>query len=316
MKVTVIIPVYNAEKYLDECIQSVLNQSFKDFELLLINDGSTDDSGIICDAYRASDSRVKVFHKKNGGVSSARNLGIENAVGEWITFIDADDYIPENYFKALESETLADLILQGLTYVEKGLVVKHTSYHSEELVLEKFMLKYSVYPYFSSSCSKLYRHEILRQHKIFFNERLTFGEDTLFNLLYLQHCKLIATSDLSAYCYRVSSTGLTNSVYNFQHDLQLYKSFSEQLVRYKNKSFFDKTIEIPLSRLSKALYYDKTVQTPERRKILKEIVEAHYDIVLRIYTDPKMKVFFITSYYTGFYFVLDFVLSNLARKSR
>src|SRR5690606_27273688 len=100
-KVSVIIPVYNAEKYLRECIDSVLAQTFDDFELLLINDGSTDGSGKICDEYAQKDARVKVFHKENGGVSSARNLGLDNAKGEWITFIDSDDWIGENYFYCL-----------------------------------------------------------------------------------------------------------------------------------------------------------------------------------------------------------------------
>ena len=90
--ISVIVPVYNAEKYLHRCVDSILTQTFDNFELLLINDGSNDNSGVICDEYALKDSRVRVFHKENGGVSSARNLGLDNSKGEWIAFCDADDY--------------------------------------------------------------------------------------------------------------------------------------------------------------------------------------------------------------------------------
>ena len=92
-KISVIVPVYNTEKYLHRCIDSVLAQTFTDWELLLIDDGSKDTSGSICDKYAAKDKRIRVFHKENGGVSSARNLGRDYAQGEWVTFVDSDDYI-------------------------------------------------------------------------------------------------------------------------------------------------------------------------------------------------------------------------------
>jgi glycosyltransferase involved in cell wall biosynthesis len=88
--ISVIVPVYNVEQYLCKCLDSILNQIFTDFELLLIDDGSPDKSGQICDEYAHKDSRIRVFHKENGGVSSARNLGLDNANGKWVTFIDSD----------------------------------------------------------------------------------------------------------------------------------------------------------------------------------------------------------------------------------
>ena len=100
-KISVIVPVYNTEKYLRRCIDSVLAQTYQDFELLLIDDGSKDSSGAICDEYAAKDARVRVFHKENGGVSSARNLGLDNARGEWVTFVDSDDYIEKKLSQVL-----------------------------------------------------------------------------------------------------------------------------------------------------------------------------------------------------------------------
>ena len=98
---SVIVPVYNTEQYLHRCIDSILTQTYTDFELLLIDDGSKDKSGDICDEYALKDSRIRVFHKENGGVSSARNLGLDNAAGEWITFVDSDDWIIESYLMNL-----------------------------------------------------------------------------------------------------------------------------------------------------------------------------------------------------------------------
>src|SRR5690554_6730418 len=102
IKISIIIPVYNVEEYLPRCIDSVLIQRNIQFEVVLVNDGSTDSSGLICDEYAQADNRVKVFHQLNSGVSSARNLGIENATGEWICFVDADDWIePDSLEKIL-----------------------------------------------------------------------------------------------------------------------------------------------------------------------------------------------------------------------
>ena len=105
--ISIIVPIYNAEQYLHRCIDSILAQSYIDFELLLIDDGSPDNCGAICDEYANQDSRVHVFHKENEGVSSARNLGMAHAQGDWITFIDADDYVhPISYPLCMRSTML------------------------------------------------------------------------------------------------------------------------------------------------------------------------------------------------------------------
>ena len=107
MKISVIVPVYNVQDYLSECVQSILNQTFSDFELLLIDDGSTDHSGEIADQLEDLDPRIQVYHKKNGGLSDARNYGLERAQGEYLAFIDSDDYVAANYL-----ETLINLIVE------------------------------------------------------------------------------------------------------------------------------------------------------------------------------------------------------------
>ena len=100
-QISIIVPVYNVEQYLQSCIDSIITQTYTDWELLLVDDGSPDRSGEICDEYAKKDNRIRVFHKRNGGVSSARNLGLDKAQGEWVTFIDADDYILSDFIKGL-----------------------------------------------------------------------------------------------------------------------------------------------------------------------------------------------------------------------
>jgi glycosyltransferase involved in cell wall biosynthesis len=122
-QISIIVPVYNAENYLNRCVDSILTQTFTDFEIILVNDGSSDNSGAICDEYALKDNRIKVIHKRNGGVSSARNIGIENSIGKWITFIDADDYI-EAGFLNIPTEATEDLLIQNYQYFNEKEYVK------------------------------------------------------------------------------------------------------------------------------------------------------------------------------------------------
>ena len=124
--ISVIVPVYNVEKYLNRCIDSILAQTFSDFELLLIDDGSKDKSGEICDQYAEKDDRIKVLHKENGGASAARNTGIDHAVGEYIMFADSDDYIGRNMLESLLGliERQNDWAISSMEMVEDG---KHTN---------------------------------------------------------------------------------------------------------------------------------------------------------------------------------------------
>ena len=121
--ISIIVPVYNVDAYLKQCVDSILNQKYENFELLLIDDGSTDKSGEICDVYEQRDKRVRVFHKKNGGVSSARNVGLDNAQGDWIAFVDSDDIVTPDYlFDLYDSlkENDIDLVIQNLSVFKDG----------------------------------------------------------------------------------------------------------------------------------------------------------------------------------------------------
>ena len=147
--ISIIIPVYNAENFLCSTVDSILSQNSLDYELLLIDDGSKDKSGKICDEYARQDGRVRVFHKKNGGVSSARNLGLDNAKGEWVSFVDADDWVSGIYFSEGLLDTSNDLVLNKISnqeYTSNNLDDVCWDFYIEAENKKYFIKGYSVYP--------------------------------------------------------------------------------------------------------------------------------------------------------------------------
>ena len=212
-EISVIVPVYNAERYLAKCIDSILSQTFQDFELILVDDGSPDSCPQICDFYAKKDSRVKVVHKKNGGVSNARNVGISLANGEFIMFIDSDDTIDASFFSAAIKCTECynvDLYIFGLTMEswEDSKITKKICYgvaeskpYSTKELLEKINIDYPQICICGPWC-KLYKSETIKTYHLKFDEELSRGEDTLFNLSVLEHAESVFFSDQCFYHYR------------------------------------------------------------------------------------------------------------------
>lgn len=199
--VSIIVPVYKAEQCLAHCVESILRQSFNDWELLLIDDGSPDHSGALCDEYARKDERVKAFHKENGGVSSARNLGLENAQGEYVTFIDADDYVSEDYIEKMAACAPADLIICGFTN-EGETIFKPDAVKNEDLNNNPFLYTLFEVPYYlDTPWCKLFRNEILRHNKLSFDRKLKLSEDTLFCYDYVSKIRSISVISDALYTY-------------------------------------------------------------------------------------------------------------------
>ena len=195
---SIIVPVYNVERYLCQCLDSILNQSFKDFELLLIDDGSTDKSGAICDEYARKEERVRVFHQQNQGVSVARNVGLEYAQGEWIYFPDSDDIIVENAFEIMIKKIAEDIdyVICGYeVYDEDGSCTysiperKESVITKDEALMEMF--DSTDYRYQGYLWNKLFRASIIRDNNLRFVKGIKFNEDRLYNVEYL--CRIKGT---------------------------------------------------------------------------------------------------------------------------
>ena len=205
--ISVIVPVYKAEKYLHRCVDSILAQTYTDFELLLIDDGSPDNCGAICDEYAAKDSRVRVFHKKNGGVSSARNLGLDNARGEYVTFCDSDDYVGEDWLVVYSEaiKEILDFAIQGIFYInnkgdletKKLVPCKGCNLNDKRNLIVQLMSQ-GVYGY---PVTKLFRRQIIEENHISFDINSTFREDEQFLSKYLEYVTSFNCIDRENYYY-------------------------------------------------------------------------------------------------------------------
>lgn len=245
--ISVIVPVYNAEKTLRECVDSILNQEYGDIELILVDDGSKDSSPVICDEYAAKDERVKVFHKLNGGVSSARNLGLDNAHGEWVTFVDSDDYITENYIPTDEIKSNTDLLIREFIWIkgdDRSIDRRIESYNYLETAsdVRDFLNKYLTTMFFRGNVAKFYKKNLVGS--IRFNENMIVAEDANFVQKYLFNCNSFLILHGSYYCVRLSTETpavkygmlVSNAIESLE---ALYNSF--ECVRLKwnlNRSLF------------------------------------------------------------------------------
>ena len=199
--ISVIVPVYNTEKYLSRCIDSILVQTLTDFELLLINDGSTDKSGEICNAYALKDSRIRVFHQKNNGVSYARCKGVENANGEYITFVDADDELYENSLETLRKTTSI-----GIDIVSSGAP-------NDETVSSETFIKYILTgKAYSSIWGRLFKKYLFASYVADIQKSILIGEDQLMNIKLVlgRDVKIKCIKD-NVYAYRSNPDSVTNT---------------------------------------------------------------------------------------------------------
>lgn len=216
---SVVVPVYNVEDYLNECIDSILSQTFEDFELILVNDGSKDGSGKICDEYGAKDSRVKVIHKENGGLSDARNCGTKVTSGEYLIYLDSDDYISKNDFLECiynKAQNGADIICYKFKkYFENSKTFLKCDYGFPQLdeytsLFEKINYLVKSDSFYCSAWSKAIKLDLLRNNKIEFEKGL-LGEDQEWYYHVLLNAKSIDGIDRDYIVYRQRSNSITSS---------------------------------------------------------------------------------------------------------
>ncbi len=249
-RISIIVPVYNVERYLNRCIDSILNQTFSDFELILVDDGSPDSCPCICDEYAKKDSRIKVIHKENGGLSSARNAGLDIAKGEWVTFIDSDDWIHKDcllylYNAAVDSDKLISVTgaIDVREYVDD--ISIEFGYHLENAVDSLYVGT----DFLSYSCAKLYKRKIWDNFR-FVNGMLMEDFYTIPEVI-LQEKSVVVLDENLYYYYRANSDSITNSkiesfkFYNdhclgYEKNIRLFKEHNDEehmvdlIIRYFN----------------------------------------------------------------------------------
>ena len=219
-KISVIVPVYNAGKYFNNCIQSIVDQTYKDLEIIIVDDGSTDGTSDSCDAWAEKDSRIKVIHKENGGAASARNTGLDNATGDYIGFIDADDYIDSDMYEIMLGEIIeyeADAARCGIIREADDGTTEDwgTGNYDVRVVNNKALLAdigeaEGILPV--SPCNKLFKTSCIGD--IRFDTKYKFAEDTLFNFMVAKNIKTMVYHDVNRYHYISNLTSITHKDIN------------------------------------------------------------------------------------------------------
>lgn len=225
-EISIVVPVYNAEKTLNRCVDSVLRQSYADFELLLIDDGSTDTSGMLCDEWEKRDERIRVFHQSNAGVSAARNVGIDHAFGKYICFVDSDDWVKIDYLGKLYTSLLpykesVCLVIHGFIRTNlNGDILPGIKLPDIVLDVSRFDKAFTEYHICKRgySCSKLYQRDVLNKHNIRFNIHVHCCEDLLFMLEYIYNCEYICWGSAQNYVYTTSEASLSVRINSFESE--------------------------------------------------------------------------------------------------
>lgn len=309
-KISIIVPVYNVESLLPKCIESILQQTYSNFELLLVDDGSVDSSSKVCFDYAEIDNRIRVFQKNNAGASSARNLGIDKCTGDLLCFIDSDDWIEKTYlsdFDFLNYE--ADLYIQGYKkYSEnkKKIISEHfvskNGFHDN---LALFYIEIEKKHIINSACFKLYDRNIITDNSIRFDESISFGEDHLFSLQYFCRVSSICSSSTTGYIYFNSDRESLTSKH-IKYDKMQYYVLNSYLLRNKIIEQH-KIIDVNFSKficqefirfyiLSINSIFDKRSNLVEKNKL-----DLFNKSVNYIHSNKKLFSFHLTNPYFEFY---------------
>lgn len=262
MLISIIIPVYNVEKYLEQCINSVLNQDYKKIEIILVNDGSTDGSGELCDKYASQYSNIKVVHKENAGLGMARNTGLEHISGKYVVFLDSDDYIDADLISKLYNgmqKNNVDMCKSGFRRItdqkEILAIVEYENkiYNGDKAKAELLPRMIGSLPdkkdsIEMSACATMYTSEIIKRNKVEFpSERQYISEDLVFNMQYMQYSKGACTISYVGYNYRLNPASLTQ---RYREDrFEAFCFFYKEIKRMLMESGYSKDITLRLQRM-------------------------------------------------------------------
>ncbi len=295
--ISIIIPVYKVEAYLKECLDSVINQTYKDLEIILVDDGSPDNSGKMCDEYAQKDSRIKVIHKENGGLSSARNAGLDIATGEYVCFIDSDDVIDERYIEILHNmcvENNVDIAECGFERFIDAPIFEKNNKNSVQLFSPNEM-QYRLYSDDAVRTTvvwnKMYKKYVY-ENKRFPNGKIHEDEYTTYKVFYDSKSN-IAVTNLILYHYRVNSESITGRKYNVKR-LDALDAFEERKDFYlKNgehalyiKALLDYSKKLRTAYLMTSLFIESN-----KKEILKKVVIKSNKLSKKILCNKDISVF-------------------------
>lgn len=289
--ISIIVPVYNVEKYVSNCLDSLIKQTYFNIEIIIIDDGSTDNSGTICDMYALNDKRIKVIHTKNRGLSAARNEGLHNSNGDYIGFIDSDDWLSENTIEILYNLLVnnnSDFSVCGIIdeYIKPTEKIKNNnnSYHivNKKDIYKKIIDDKNFYGYV---WNKLFKRNIIESENLIFDEKLLSCEDIDFLVKYVVKSNVAVYTTEKLYHYRHHSNSMTGDfTYNerklsildaYEHIIPIYKEYCEEYINKIYSNYLKIAINIKgRMKLSK-------VNDTKTSLRLNRIIQTYYPIVLK-----------------------------------
>ena len=268
-KISIVVPIYNSSKFLSRCIDSLINQTYKNIEIILVNDGSKDNSLEICNEYVKLDNRIKVFDKPNSGVGSTRNYGIKKCTGEYICFIDSDDYISPKYCEILMRNLInnsADLSIVSLALNECELLEGKIEFVNKKDAYYQVLFDNSFFGY---PVNKLYKKEIINKlGDMPFPEHLYWGEDLLFNIKYLINCNIIVKQDVILYYYIQNDDSCTNKKSINDKSITLLES-CKKVIEIYSKTCKENVDYAWLFYLHNIAFINKYSKTKEQENLIK-----------------------------------------------
>ncbi len=318
-KISIIIPIYRAEKFLHRCLDSLLMQTYQDFELILVNDGSPDNSSQICDEYAQRDARIRVFHKKNGGVSSARNLGLKEAKGEWIGFVDSDDRVNNKFLESVIISENTDIIHFGYQKeLKSGNKIPCCKFKDQTINKELYFQKEF---YSSSACSCFFRNEFLKKHEITFNESVKYSEDREFvikSILLTTHDIILKNNTEYIYTYNDISAINSKRTYERCYDNLLVLLNIYDTINQYNISL-PQYIHLFLCDLQTTSFIRSySVMCNDRSKFLqkaqKDLKDTFDKLPYNFVKTGQYKTFIIFPYLIIFYYKFRAVAKNILKR--
>ncbi len=319
--VSIIIPVYKAEDCISRCLDSVISQSFPDWECILVDDGSPDNSGKICDDYAAKDSRIRVIHQKNAGASAARNTGMDIANGQYICFADADDYIKPEYISSMleEREEDVDLILQGITHIHGDRTDLLGFKNKQTFALDStcdFFDNYSLFR-FCGSYSKLFKRDIIEKYDIRYSTEIICAEDYDLLLRYLVHCDKMKVLTCCNYVYISNEGSVSTRMYSFEKEYsglcQIANSMGEFAKKVNNEGLTKQQQYLVTYYTQRVLFanYKNNYDRSQRLSNFKKI-DKHYLDYFGEYHKPETSFLALVKilYSNRCFRVLDFIMKK------
>lgn len=296
MKISVIIPVYNVEKYLKRCLDSVVNQTYKNLEIILIDDGSTDKSGNICDEYAAKDKRIIVIHKENGGLSDARNKGLDICTGDYISFIDSDDWIENGFYEYVVNNVKDNDLLIFDYYITNGKFSKWIKYKNTEVELskEKCLIELAKTKLQSYACNKIYKLYLF--DNIIFPEGRNYEDQAIMHLI-VDKSTNIRYYNKAFYNYFQNPKGITHTVnYKNYRDFLYVNILRGRFLKKKYPEVYEYHLNYIYSSIAKLCWIykndDKYIIRYKflRKLILSRLLKNIFNIKITLKT--KVKIIF------------------------